>query len=190
MSTSRALAQTSRSPDSGGSRCTIPTPRTILMSHTVRSKSVRYVGLRRLAVVRGCRPPRCAGAGARAAATPAPDTVVATIDGQPVTEGDLGSPLRRFDQQFARSRPSSARAAARCRSSRSGCSRKAAEAAGLDKEPTFQPHSRSCEQRSLHSEYLRRRSSPRSPTTRSATATTRRSPIRRRSTKCMPVTSS
>ena len=46
------------------------------------------------------------------AATPAPDTVLATIDGQPITEADLELALSDLDQQFARLPAEQRRAAA------------------------------------------------------------------------------
>ena len=125
------------------------------------------------------------------AATPAPDTVLATIDGQPITEADLELALSDLDQQFARLPAEQRRAAAMSAIIEIRLLAEKAVAAGIDKQPDFQRQIEFLRQRSLHSQLVaaevagqdhRRR--------RSAPATIRRWPTRRRSTKCMRVTSS
>ena len=88
------------------------------------------------------------------AATPAPDTVLATIDGQPVTEADLELALSDLDQQFARLPAEQRRAAAMSAIIEIRLLAAKAVAAGIDKQPTFQRQIEFLRQRSLHSQLV------------------------------------
>jgi peptidyl-prolyl cis-trans isomerase C len=85
------------------------------------------------------------------AATPAPDTVLATINGEPVTEADLELALADLDQQFARLPAEQRRAAAMSAIIEIRLLAEKASAEGLDKSPDFQRRIEFLRQRTLHS---------------------------------------
>lgn len=85
------------------------------------------------------------------APAPSPDTVVGTVNGQPITEGDLALALADLDPQFSRLPPEQRRAAAMSAIIEIRLlSAKAAEE-GLDKTPDFQRRIEFLRQRTLHS---------------------------------------
>ena len=122
------------------------------------------------------RPPR--------RAAPDPATVVATIDGKPVTEADLALGAGELDQQFAQLPPEQRRAAAFSAIIEIRLLAAKAVAEGLDKDAGLPaPHGipaaaraaqRAGRQGGRRQDHRRRRSAP---------ATTRRWPTRRRSTR-------
>lgn len=85
------------------------------------------------------------------AATPAPDTVVGTVDGQPVTEADLEQALSDLDPQFSRLPPEQRRAAALSAIIEIRLIAGKAAAEGLDKTPEFQRRMDFLRARTLHS---------------------------------------
>ncbi|MEW9805581.1 peptidylprolyl isomerase [Mesorhizobium sp. ZMM04-5] len=87
-------------------------------------------------------------------AAPDPAAVVATIEGQPVTEADLAMALASVDQQYAQLPPEQRRAAAfmAIMEIRLLAARGVAE--GLDKDPEFQRRMAFLQQRALHSEVI------------------------------------
>jgi peptidyl-prolyl cis-trans isomerase C len=87
---------------------------------------------------------------AQQAPAPAPDTVLATIDGKPVTEADLALALRDLEQQFARLPEDQKRAAALSAIIEIRLLAAKAEADGLDKTPDFQRRIEFLRQRTLH----------------------------------------
>ena len=91
--------------------------------------------------------------------------MLATINGQPITEADLELALGDLDQQFARLPAEQRRAAAMSAIIEIRLLAAKAVADGLDKTPEFQRRSSSCAQRALHSAAGRQPRSPaRSPT--------------------------
>ena len=98
-------------------------------------------------------PPAAAPAPAPAA-TPAPDTVLATINGQPITEADLELALSDLDQQFARLPAEQRRAAAMSAIIEIRLLAEKAVAEGIDKKPEFQRQMEFLRQRSLHSQLV------------------------------------
>jgi peptidyl-prolyl cis-trans isomerase C len=80
----------------------------------------------------------------------APDTVLATIDGKPVTQADVDLALRDLDQQFARLPEDQKRAAAMSAVIEIRLLAAKAEADGLDKSPDFQRRIEFLRQRTLH----------------------------------------
>lgn len=78
------------------------------------------------------------------------DKVVATIDGEPVTENDLSVAEEALGQQFARLAPEQRRAAALSAITEIRLLAKDAETEGLDKDPNFQRQMEFLRQRALH----------------------------------------
>ncbi|HEV7254173.1 MAG TPA: peptidylprolyl isomerase [Mesorhizobium sp.] len=89
-----------------------------------------------------------------ASAPVAPETVVATVDGQPITEADLQLALNDLDQQFAQLPPEARRAAALSAVIEIRVLAKQAEAAGLTDDPEFQRRMEFLRQRALHTELV------------------------------------
>jgi peptidyl-prolyl cis-trans isomerase C len=86
-----------------------------------------------------------------APAKPDPAAIVATVNGQPVTEGDLEVALQDLGQQFAQLPPEQRRAAALSAIIEVRLMAAKAEAEGLDKDPEFQRRLAFLNQRGLHS---------------------------------------
>ena len=127
-----------------------------MSSYLLRGKFVRMLAIAAF-VLLGAAAGRAEDAPAPApapAATPAPDTVLATIDGQPVTEADLELALSDLDQQFARLPAEQRRAAAMSAIIEIRLLAAKAVAAGIDKQPTFQRQIEFLRQRSLHSQLV------------------------------------
>jgi peptidyl-prolyl cis-trans isomerase C len=127
-----------------------------MSSYLLRGKFVRILAIAAF-VLLGAAAGRAEDAPAPApapAATPAPDTVLATIDGQPVTEADLELALSDLDQQFARLPAEQRRAAAMSAIIEIRLLAAKAVAAGIDKQPTFQRQIEFLRQRSLHSQLV------------------------------------
>ncbi len=85
------------------------------------------------------------------AATPAPDTVVGTVEGQPITEADLEQALTDLDPQFSRLPPEQRRAAALSAIIEIRLLAAKATTEGLDKTPEFQRRMDFLRARTLHS---------------------------------------
>lgn len=85
------------------------------------------------------------------AAAPTPDTVVGTVDGQPITEADLEQALTDLDPQFSRLPPEQRRAAALSAIIEIRLLAGKATAEGLDKTPEFQRRMDFLRARTLHS---------------------------------------
>lgn len=88
------------------------------------------------------------------AAAPAPvdpEAVVATINGQPITEADLKIAEDDLDQQFSRLPPEQRRAAALSATIEIRLMAGEAQAKGLDKTPEFQRRMTFLQERALHS---------------------------------------
>ena len=84
-----------------------------------------------------------------------PNAVVATVNGQPITEADLGACRgRAVDQQFAQLPPEQRRAAALSAVIEIRLLAAKAVAKGLDKDPEFQRRMAFLQQRALHSELV------------------------------------
>ena len=125
-----------------------------MSSYLLRGKFVRMLAIAAF-VLLGAAAGRAEDAPAPApAATPAPDTVLATIDGQPVTEADLELALSDLDQQFGRLPAEQRRAAAMSAIIEIRLLAAKAVAAGIDKQPTFQRQIEFLRQRSLHSQLV------------------------------------
>jgi len=129
-----------------------------MSSYLLRGQFVRMLAIAAL-VLFGAAAGRAEDAPAPApapapAATPAPDTVLATIDGQPVTEADLELALSDLDQQFGRLPAEQRRAAAMSAIIEIRLLAAKAVAAGIDKQPTFQRQIEFLRQRSLHSQLV------------------------------------
>jgi peptidyl-prolyl cis-trans isomerase C len=88
------------------------------------------------------------------AAAPDPAKVVATIDGQAITEADLALAQASVDQQYAQLPPEQRRAAAFMAIMEIQLLAKKAFAEGLDKDPDFQRRMAFLKQRALHSEVI------------------------------------
>jgi peptidyl-prolyl cis-trans isomerase C len=85
-----------------------------------------------------------------AAPAPSPDTVLATIDGKPITEADVQLALRDLEQQFSRLPEDQRRAAALSAIIEIRALAAKGEADGLDKTPEFQRRIEFLRQRTLH----------------------------------------
>ncbi len=83
-----------------------------------------------------------------------PDTVIATVKGAPITEGDLAVAIADLDQQFARLPEDQRRAAALSAMIEIRLMADEARAKGLDKDPDFQRRFAFLEQRALHGETI------------------------------------
>ncbi len=97
-------------------------------------------------------------ASAEAAETPAPSpeaTVFATLDGVPITGADLGMAAQELGDQLSRIPPQQQRQALIDIVVEIRLMSKAAEAAGIDKDPKVQQHLAFTRARTLRSEYLR-----------------------------------
>lgn len=96
---------------------------------------------------------------ADAAATPAaapvdPNSVVATVDGKPITEADLTLAEGELSKQFAQLPPEQRRAAALSAAIEIKVLAAKAVADGLDKDPDFQRRAAFLQQRALHGEMV------------------------------------
>lgn len=97
--------------------------------------------------------PALPAAPAQAAPVP-PETVLATVNGQPVTEADVQLALNDLDQQFAQLPPEARRAAALSAVIEIRVLAAQAEAAGLANDPEFQRRMEFLRQRALHTELV------------------------------------
>lgn len=95
--------------------------------------------------------PAAPAAEAPPAPKPAPDTVVATINGENVTQADLDLAEADLAQQFAQLAPEQRRAAALSAVIEIRLMSAEARAKGLDKDPDFQKRLAFLDQRALHS---------------------------------------
>src|ERR687897_3478737 len=95
--------------------------------------------------------PPPASPAAPAQATPDPATVVATVNGQTITEADLTLAEADLDQQFAQLPPEQRRAAALSAVIEIRLLASEAQAKGLDKDPEFERRMAFLQQRALHS---------------------------------------
>ncbi|MBX3597422.1 MAG: peptidylprolyl isomerase [Rhizobiaceae bacterium] len=84
------------------------------------------------------------------AAKPAPDTVLATVNGQPITEADLDLAIEDLDQQFARLPEEQKRAAALSAVIEIRLMAAEAAAKGIDKDPDMARRLAFLQQRALH----------------------------------------
>lgn len=84
------------------------------------------------------------------AAKPAPDTVLATVNGQPITEADLDLAIEDLDQQFARLPEEQKRAAALSAVIEIRLMAAEAAAKGIDKDPDIARRLAFLQQRALH----------------------------------------
>ncbi|MCX7305204.1 MAG: peptidylprolyl isomerase [Hyphomicrobiales bacterium] len=98
--------------------------------------------------------PAEAAAPAAPEVAPDPARVVATIDGQPVTEADLALALASVDQQYAQLPPEQRRAAAFMAVMEIKLLAARAVAEGLDKDADFQRRMAFLHDRALHSEVI------------------------------------
>ncbi len=89
-----------------------------------------------------------------APAQPDPNKVVATVDGQPVTEADMALALASVDQQYQQLPPDQRRAAAFMAVLEVKLLAARAVAEGLDKDPDFQRRMEFLRERALHSEVI------------------------------------
>src|SRR5690606_9421731 len=85
-----------------------------------------------------------------------PDAVVATVNGEPVTEADLMLAAGELAQQFARLPPERRRAAALSAAIEIKVLAAKAIADGLDKDPEFQRRAAFLKERALHGEMVER----------------------------------
>jgi peptidyl-prolyl cis-trans isomerase C len=83
-----------------------------------------------------------------------PNAVIATVDGQPVTEADLSQAIQDLDQQFARLPEEQKRAAALSAVIEIRLLADEARAKGFDKSPEYQRRMAFLEQRALHGEVI------------------------------------
>ena len=88
------------------------------------------------------------------AAAPDPAKIIATIDGQPISEAELALALASVDQQYAQLPPEQRRAAAFMAILEIRLLAAKAVAEGLDKDADFQRRMAFLEQRALHSELI------------------------------------
>ena len=103
----------------------------------------------------GNRPaPATEAAPAAPAAAPDPAKIVATIDGQPISEAELALALASVDQQYAQLPPEQRRAAAFMAIIEIRLLAAKAVAEGLDKDADFQRRMAFLQQRALHSELI------------------------------------
>jgi peptidyl-prolyl cis-trans isomerase C len=98
--------------------------------------------------------PATEAAPAAPAVAPDPNKVIATIDGQPVTEGDLEMALASVDQQYQQLPPEQRRAAAFMAILEIKLAAAKAVAEGLDKDADFQRRMAFLRERALHSEVI------------------------------------
>jgi len=99
--------------------------------------------------------PAPANAAAAPAAAPAdPNAVVATVNGEKLTEADLGLAEGELSQQFAQLPPEQRRAAALSAAIEIRVMAAQAVATGLDKDPEFQRRMAFLQQRALHGEMV------------------------------------
>ena len=98
--------------------------------------------------------PATEAAPAAPAAAPDPEKIVATIDGQPISEAELALALASVDQQYAQLPPEQRRAAAFMAILEVRLLAAKAIAEGLDKDADFQRRMAFLEQRALHSELI------------------------------------
>ena len=96
------------------------------------------------------------GATEQAPETVDPDAVVATVNGEPVTEADLMLAAGELAQQFARLPPERRRAAALSAAIEIKVLAAKAIADGLDKDPEFQRRAAFLKERALHGEMVER----------------------------------
>lgn len=89
-------------------------------------------------------------AAAQPAPKPAPDTVLATVNGQPITEADLDLAIEDLDQQFARLPEDQKRAAALSAVIEIRLMAAEAAAKGIDKDADMQRRLAFLQQRALH----------------------------------------
>ena len=105
--------------------------------------------------------PALAAPGAAAAPSRPTDKVVATINGAPITEGDLGIAAQDFRAGSPRCRPSSSAASSSTSSSTSGSWRRPPRPPASTRSRRFSAASPSPRERALRNAYLPRRSSRR-----------------------------
>jgi len=98
--------------------------------------------------------PAPADAAAPAAAPVDPNAVVATVNGEKLTEADLGLAEGELSQQFAQLPPEQRRAAALSAAIEIRVMAAQAVATGLDKDPEFQRRMAFLQQRALHGEMV------------------------------------
>ncbi|MER8917087.1 peptidylprolyl isomerase [Mesorhizobium sp. M0761] len=99
--------------------------------------------------------PAPADAAAAPAAAPVdPNAVIATVNGQKLTEADLGLAEGELSQQFSQLPPEQRRAAALSAAIEIRVMAAQAVATGLDKDPEFQRRMAFLQQRALHSEMV------------------------------------
>ncbi|ESZ08714.1 peptidylprolyl isomerase [Mesorhizobium sp. M1060] len=99
--------------------------------------------------------PAPADAAAAPAAAPVdPNTVIATVNGQKLTEADLGLAEGELSQQFSQLPPEQRRAAALSAAIEIRVMAAQAVATGLDKDPEFQRRMAFLQQRALHGEMV------------------------------------
>ncbi|ESZ77742.1 peptidylprolyl isomerase [Mesorhizobium sp. L103C105A0] len=99
--------------------------------------------------------PASADAAAAPAAAPVdPNTVIATVNGQKLTEADLGLAEGELSQQFSQLPPEQRRAAALSAAIEIRVMAAQAVATGLDKDPEFQRRMAFLQQRALHGEMV------------------------------------
>ncbi len=99
-------------------------------------------------------PAPAAAAAAPAAAPVDPNAVVATVNGEKLTEADLGLAEGELSQQFAQMPPEQRRAAALSAAIEIRVMAAQAVATGLDKDPEFQRRMAFLQQRALHGEMV------------------------------------
>ena len=99
-------------------------------------------------------PADAAAAPAPAAAPVDPNAVVATVNGEKLTEADLGLAEGELSQQFAQLPPEQRRAAALSAAIEIRVMAAQAVATGLDKDPEFQRRMAFLQQRALHGEMV------------------------------------
>ncbi|RVA30920.1 peptidylprolyl isomerase, partial [Mesorhizobium sp. M7A.F.Ca.CA.004.11.2.1] len=98
--------------------------------------------------------PAPADAAAPAAAPVDPNKVIATVNGQPLTEADLVLAEGELSQQFAQLPPEQRRAAALSAAIEIRVMAAQAVTSGLDKDPDFQRRMAFLQQRALHGEMV------------------------------------
>ncbi|ESY08049.1 peptidylprolyl isomerase [Mesorhizobium sp. LNJC399B00] len=99
-------------------------------------------------------PAPAAAAAAPAAAPVDPNAVIATVNGQKLTEADLGLAEGELSQQFSQLPPEQRRAAALSAAIEIRVMAAQAVATGLDKDPEFQRRMAFLQQRALHGEMV------------------------------------
>lgn len=101
-------------------------------------------------------PAEQAAPAAPVAPKPAPDTVIATVDGINITEADLDLATTDLDQQFARLPEAQRRAAALSAIIEIKLMAKEAKAKGLDKDPEYERRTAFMLDRSLHAQTIQK----------------------------------